>query len=220
MRKYIVAVACVLSTVSVAHADLVIRDIELATDASQIFVGGFGSGVFWRPTFTLEPFTLNVGDTIDVTVRLDQPVVVIAGAIEQESVGAFATSPTQSFDTTQSVQLDFLDVEGDLLSNNFSFTSETEGRIGGHTGPSPVDLTDTWFSFQGFHYSITINEGMGFPGMFDTGVIVVQTQGAIQFTAIPEPSGFSMGIILTVCSLALYIKRIGRTVCPLLLSSP
>jgi hypothetical protein len=180
-----------LSYTSISSAETIVREVQLMTATDQIFLGGFGSGVFYRPTFELAPFVLNVGDTIDVTVRFDQPVVVNAGDIELESVGAFVTAQNIRLTSVNTVlDWNFLDVQGDLFTDDVFVTSAGgEGSgIGAHTGALPAfDLTDTRFAFQGVHYSITLTAGTGFPAVFTESAIAGQTQGGIHFGSIPEP---------------------------------
>ena len=68
-----------LSYTSMSSAETIVREVLLTTAADQIHPRDrFGNPPQWQPTFELAPFVLNVGDTIDVTVRFDRPVVVEA----------------------------------------------------------------------------------------------------------------------------------------------
>jgi hypothetical protein len=178
------------------RADTFTRNVNLQTDADQIVVGGFGSGVFWRPSFEIEPIAISVGDTIEVDVHFDQPVTVVAGGDELESAGSFLSAPGLSLSSTQFVTWELLGVRGALVVPSFSTSTAGSGSgIGAHTaGISGFDLTDSAFSFQRMRFSITLNSGSGFPAVFTEGAIAIQTQGTIRFGNVPEPSALLMAV--------------------------
>jgi hypothetical protein len=178
----------VLVGAPMANAGIIERIVTLTPDGTQFFSSGeYGSGVFWRPDYGLTPFTLDVGDTIDVTITLAGRIFVTAGVVEQESVGGYVDTPLGGIMSTQYATFEFLDYRGSLLSPSFAITTASAGGIGANF--NPVDLTDSMFSFSGVRYSLTIlSSSVGLPALFDHGFLGVQSQGEMTFRAVPEPS--------------------------------
>lgn len=175
-----------------ANATVIERYVDLTFSSSQISDdGSYGNGVFWRPTFAIDPFELTApGDTVSVTVSiLGGKIAVIAGVDEQESVFSLVGNPGGQR-TFYEASWEFLNPTGDIFSSSLLLTSNSEGA-GIAANFNPVDLTDSAFSFNRIRYSFTILDdprSSGLPAVFDTGVVAVQTQGGITFVPVPEPS--------------------------------
>lgn len=173
------------------NATMIERNVALAFSSTQISDdGSYGSGVFWRPTFAMDPFELAApGDTVSVIVSiLGGRIAVVAGTDEQESVFSLIGNPGGQR-TFYEASWEFLNPAGDLSSPSLLVTSNSEGA-GIAANFNPVDLTDSAFSFNGIRYSFTILDDprlSGLPEVFHTGVIAVQTQGEILFVPVPEP---------------------------------
>jgi hypothetical protein len=183
-----------LMSMYASHASAIVieRDIEISLSNDQIYYGGYGSGVFWRPTFDLDPFTLSeVGDTVDIAVSFsnNKRVYVEAGSEEQESVFSLIGTPGNQ-KTFFDASWEFLDVSGDVYSSSYNMQSNSEGG-GIAANFNQIDITDSNFSFGGVRYTFTIVDDprfSGFPATFDEGAVAVQTQGSIAFISVPEPS--------------------------------
>jgi len=197
-----------------ANATLIERNVELTFSSSQISDdGSYGSGVFWRATFAMDPFELAApGDTVSVTVSiLGGKIAVIADVDEQESVFSLVGNPGGQR-TFYEASWEFLNPTGDLFSPSLLLTSNSEGA-GIAANFNPVDLTDSAFSFNGISYSFTILDNprlSGLPAVFDVGVVAVQTQGEIAFVPVPEPpSGALVIFALTLIAFFGGIRRRG-----------
>lgn len=191
--RLITFIVCTFAYSISACATLIERTVVITPSADQVFNNGeYGAGLFWRPTFTLDPFVLSgAGDTIEVTVQFANglDVLVIGTASDQESVAAIIGFPGGQ-NTFYTATWEFLGVGGDLLSSSLSIDSYSEAW-GIAVSFNPLNLTDSWFSFNGVRFSFTILDEprlRGLPTVFDTGVIAIQTYGAFHFAPVPEPS--------------------------------
>jgi len=196
--------ACALVLlVSTAVGEMIVRTVELTATGSQIFVGGFGNGVFWRPTFDIAPFEAVLGDRVEVTLWLTNRVEVVAGIIEQESVLAAIVSGGGTTNSNQRAAFEFLWPTGDLLLAAFSILTASEGAgIGANF--NPLDISDETYSFGGVRFAFDIlSSTRGLPALFLAGVVSVQTQGAIRIVPISEP-----GSLLT--ALAALLINLGK----------
>jgi len=179
-----------------AQALYIQRYVEITPSYNQIFSDEeYGSGTFWRPSFSIEPFTLyEPGDTIEITVGLGgSKVEFIAGDTNQESLGAGIGSPGGQH-TYYNATWEFLDVQGDPISNIYATNSYSEGW-GIAVNFNPINLSDTSFSFGGIRYTFTILDNSILPSIFDEGFIGVQTQGSFEITQAPVPEPSTMFIL-------------------------
>lgn len=175
-------------------ADSIQRVVTITPDQSQISFGTFGSGYFWRPSFAIDPFVLNAGDTATITVDLSgaRLVALASQAGEQQSAGAGIGLPGGQT-TYYSASFEFLDVQGNPDSTAFTTVSNSEGSAIG-ANFNPVQLTDSSFSFYAIRYSFTIlddSRNLGLPASFNSGYAAVQTQGGFQVAPVPEPTDMS-----------------------------
>lgn len=204
MKKILMAIVgiglLIFSNIDVAGAIPIQRVVEITPNDDQIFDdGSYGTGVFWRPSFDLDAFTLSLeNNVVEVTVNLSDGfrITVIDGPTNQESVGSgIKTLSGQQF-TSCHTTIEFLGVQGDILLPTLSKVSLSEGW-GICVNFNPLNLTDTSFSFTGIKYSFTILSDLsylaahftGLPAVFDEGWLGVQTQGEINIIQpVPEPT--------------------------------
>jgi hypothetical protein len=183
-HSILIIAVCAVLVCSPASGTTITRHVELTLSPDQISDdGSFGSGVFWRATFPLEPFILTgPGDTVTVTVSLSpgNRVIVFAGAVEQESVFSLIGFPGGQ-NTFSDASWEFLGTEGELFTPSLTDRSESSGG-GIAANFNPVDLTDSFYSFSGISFSFTILDDphlAGLPATFDGGIVAVQTQGEV-----------------------------------------
>ncbi len=185
--------AVIVAAAPAAHAAIIDRNVSLTLDPAQIASGGTS----WSAGFAIDPFTVDVGDTVNVNVQfaggarlalfdddndvnISQAVIFTDQVIIVDNDGSFS----------------FNDVLGDFNNPPLagSFTSNSTGTGMFFLG---ADLTDSSFSFSGFSYTLANLDSASFPSTYDRGSVIFRNAAAFEIldASVPAPGTLLLGLL-------------------------